>query len=149
MGSGSSGLNKGSSAGAMSDYDKRIAAIKSQEYQYHATLGTSIWSIYDKGLKPNRGHVGKGVYFAPDEQGALDWTATSSTGGTTLLRVKTQTLKDKYSWGIIDELESTADKKISAKDIEIKLKGSENSWMSLSDYKKKRQASYNLWKADH
>lgn len=130
------------------DKNSRIKQIENQEYQYHATLGTSVWSIFEKGLKPGRGHMGSGVYFAPDEQGALDWTASSSTGGTTLLRVKTQTLKDKYEWGVIDELESTADKKISPKDIEIKLKGSENSWMSLKEYAQKRSTSYKMWKAN-
>jgi hypothetical protein len=124
--------------------ENAIDKIKNQEYQYHATTGIAVWSIYENGLKPGRGHAGKGVYFAPSAEDALEWTATSSTGGTTLLRVKTKTLKEKYEWGVLDETESTADKKISRKDIEIK-KGSE--WVSLEDFKKSRETSYKMWKA--
>ena len=121
-----------------------IDKIKNQEYQYHATTGTAVWNIYENGLKPGRGHAGKGIYFAPSAEDALEWTATSSTGGTTLMRVKTKTLKEKYEWDVLDETESTADKKISRKDIEIK-KGSE--WVSLEDFKKSRETSYRMWKA--
>ena len=147
MGGRGSGGNRRNTQNPQDKIAERLEQIRNQEYQYHATLGTSIFSIYEQGLKPNRGHAGRGVYFAPEEQAALDWTASSSTGGTTLLRVRTKTLKDKYSWGVLDESESTADKKISSKDIEIKLKGSENSWMKLSDYVQKRQTSYKMWKA--
>ena len=122
----------------------RLDQIRQQEYQYHATTGTAVWNIYEQGLKPNRGHIGRGVYFAPDEQGALEWTETSSTGGKTLLRVKTQTLKDKYSWGVIDESESTADKKVKTEDIEIK---SGNTWMPLTEFRKRRENSYRMWKS--
>lgn len=145
MGRGTSGLRKISGV-TLSERDKRIAQINAQEYQYHATTGSAIFSIFEQGLKPNRGHAGRGVYFAPDEKGALEWTATSSTGGTKLLRVKTDTLRSKYAWGVLDESESTADKKINSKDIEIKLG---NEWMSISDFVKKRRTSYALWKAKH
>lgn len=118
--------------------------IRNQEYQYHATTGRAVFSIYEEGLKPNRGHAGAGVYFAPDEQGALEWTASSSTGGTTLLRVKTQTLKDKYAWGVIDESESTADKKINSKDIEIRTGAGK--WISMKEYTEKYYNSYRFWK---
>lgn len=118
--------------------------IRNQEYQYHATTGRAVFAIYEEGLKPNRGHAGAAVYFAPDEQGALDWTESSSTGGKTLLRVKTQTLKDKYDWGVIDESESTADKKISSKDIEIRTGG--GNWISMKEYTQKYYNSYRFWK---
>lgn len=121
-----------------------LAKIENQEYQYHATTGRAVFSIYEQGLKPKRGHAGTGVYFAPSEQEALDWTATSSTGGTTLLRVKTQTLKDKYEWGVLDKSESTADKKIASKDIEIRTGAGK--WMSMKEYAEKYNNSYKFWK---
>lgn len=132
---------RGSSGGKNQD---PLDKIRNQEYQYHATTGRAVFSIYEEGLKPSRGHAGKGVYFAPDEKGALDWTATSSTGGTTLLRVKTQTLKDKYEWGVLDNLESTADKKIASKDIEIRTTGGD--WISMKEYAEKYHHSYAFWK---
>lgn len=134
------------------DRDKRIKEINEQEYQYHATTSDAIWNIVDKGLKPGRGHMGSGIYFAPTPDDALEWTRTSSTGGTRVMRVKTKTLRDKYEWGVIDELESTADKKISPKDIEIKVSvnlndpNDEGRWMSLADFKKARYTSYKMWK---
>lgn len=130
---------RGSSGG-----NNPLAKIENQEYQYHATRGRSVFSIYEEGLKPGRGHAGKGVYFAPSEKDALEWTATSSTGGTTLLRVKTAALKSKYGWGVLDASESTADKKISSKDIEIRLKTGD--WVSLKDYTKRYPNSYKFWK---
>ena len=122
----------------------RLARIENQEYQYHATTGRAVFSIFEEGLKPKRGHAGKGVYFAPSEQEALDWTATSSTGGTTLLRVKTAALKSKYGWGVLDESESTADKKINSKDIEIRTGAGK--WMSMKEYTEKYPNSYKFWK---
>ena len=122
----------------------RLAKIENQEYQYHATTGRAVFGIFEEGLKPNRGHAGKGVYFAPSEQEALDWTATSSTGGTTLLRVKTAALKSKYGWGVLDESESTADKKINSKDIEIRTGAGK--WMSMKEYTEKYPNSYKFWK---
>ena len=122
-----------------------LARIRNQEFQYHATTGRAVFSIYEEGLKPNRGHAGAGIYFAPSEDEALEWTETSSTGGTTLLRVKTETLSRKYDWGILDASESTADKLISSKDIEIRLGSGE--WVSMEDFVKRRNTSYKLWKA--
>lgn len=116
------------------------------EYQYHATTPQAVFSIFDKGLKPNRGHAGKGIYFAPTKADALEWTATSSTGGTRTMRVKTSDLYKKYDWGPLDDLESIADKKISAKDIEIEVAGE---WISLDEFVKRRYTSYRMWKANH
>lgn len=115
------------------------------EYRYHATEASSIWSIYDEGLKPNRGHVGKGVYMAPTAEDAKEWTATSSTGGTTVLRVSTPVLYKKYAYSDIDELEGTTEssKPINSKYIEIYKGGN---WMSLETYKNKRAISYNMYK---
>lgn len=115
------------------------------EYQYHATTGQAVFSIYEQGLKPSRGHAGKGVYFAPTGEDALQWTAETSTGGTTLMRVKTSTLYKNYSWGRLDSSESTTEKKIKTKDIEIRTGG--GSWMSLPQFAEKRQTSYRMWKA--
>lgn len=122
-----------------------LSKIENQEYQYHATRGTSVFSIYEQGLKPNRGHAGTGVYFAPTEKDALEWTETSSTGGKTLLRVKTSALKSKYAWGVLDSLESTADKKIASKDIEIRTNSGK--WLSMEEYVQKYNNSYRRWKS--
>lgn len=122
-----------------------ITQIKNQEYQYHATTGQAVFSIYEQGLKTNRGHAGRGVYFAPSEEGALEWTETSSTGGKVLMRVKTKTLAEDYGWAPIDESESTADKKIRPEDIEIRSGG--GTWMTLEEFVKKRQTSYRMWKS--
>jgi hypothetical protein len=116
------------------------------KYQYHATTPQAVFSIFDKGLKPNRGHAGKGIYFAPTKADALEWTATSSTGGTRTMRVKTSDLYKKYDWGPLDDLESIADKKISAKDIEIEVAGE---WISLDEFIKRRYTSYRMWKSNH
>lgn len=132
---------RGSSGGKNQD---PLDKIRNQEYQYHATTGRAVFSIYEEGLKPSRGHAGKGIYFAPSEKEALDWTATSSTGGTTLLRVKTSALEKKYGWGVLDASESTADKKISSKDIEIRTGG--GNWISMKEYAEKYHHSYAFWK---
>lgn len=63
------------------------------EYIYHATRPQSLVGIAEKGLKPNAGHVGKGVYFADSAEDALEWTKETSTGGTTVLRVNKSLLK--------------------------------------------------------
>jgi hypothetical protein len=65
------------------------------EYKYHATKGSSIVGIIEQGLKPNKGHFGKGVYFADSIEDALGWTAETSTGGKTILRVALDFLNSK------------------------------------------------------
>ena len=138
--------NSGSSGGGTKSTNKKskLDKIENQEYQYHATTGTAIFSIYEQGLKPNRGHAGKAIYFAPSESDALEWTETSSTGGKVLMRVKTNTLKSKYGWGLLDEDESIASKKIKSSDIEIK---SGSKWMTLNEFVQKRSTSYKYWKS--
>lgn len=121
-----------------------IQAPELGEYQYHATRGEYVWSIYEQGLKPNRGIYGRGVYFAPSEQGAKDWT-DSTTGGKTVLRVKTKALKDKYGWEDMDDTQSMAAKKISPKDIEIRVTGT-NEWLPLQEYRDRKWRSYQMWK---
>ena len=113
------------------------------EYQYHATRPTYVFSIYEQGLKPNKGMFGKGVYFAPSEEGALDWTE-STTGGKFLMRVKTDTLKSKYDWSDMDDTQSMATKKISSKDIEVKLNGE---WVPIKEFVERRKTSYRMWKS--
>lgn len=113
------------------------------EYQYHATLPTSIFSIYEQGLKTNRGHVGKGVYLAPSESDAIEWTTNTSTGGTFVLRVKSSSLYKKYKWDDIDGTESIAHKNIKSKDIEVKYK---DKWVSLQEYVDNKYTSYRLWR---
>ena len=78
--------------------DKQLPKIeipkpKQPEYIYHATRPESLAGIAEKGLKPNAGHVGKGVYFADSAEDALEWTKTTSTEGTTVLRVNKSLLK--------------------------------------------------------
>lgn len=65
------------------------------EYIYHATRPESIIGIAEKGLKPNAGHVGKGIYFADSAEDALEWTKWTSTEGTTVLRVNKSLLKQE------------------------------------------------------
>lgn len=130
--------------GTVSERQQKIYDVLNQEYQYHATRGTSVFSIYEQGLKPNKGIAGVGVYFAPSAEEAKEWTAETSTGGTFVMRVKTKALKDKYAWGLIDETQSYADKKIAAKDIEVQLG---KDWVSLAEFVDKRRVSYRAWKA--
>lgn len=63
------------------------------EYIYHATRPESVVGIAEKGLKPNSGHVGEGIYFADSAEDALEWTKWTSTEGTTVLRVNKSLLK--------------------------------------------------------
>lgn len=113
------------------------------EYQYHATTSKAVFQIYEQGLIPNRGHAGKGVYFAPSEQSAFDWTEYTSTGGKFPMRVKTSSLYKNYKWDDIDGTESYAKTKIKSKDIEVKLG---HSWVSMQEFVERRPASYNMWR---
>ena len=63
------------------------------EYIYHATRPESLAGIAEKGLKPNSGHVGEGIYFADSAEDALEWTKWTSTEGTKVLRVNKSLLK--------------------------------------------------------
>ena len=56
-------------------------------FKYHATTTSALSGIIEKGLRPNRGHLGEGVYFANSAQDAIEWTTTTSTGGRTVLKV--------------------------------------------------------------
>lgn len=110
---------------------------KEMEYRYHATRRSSIVSIIEKGLSPSKGHIGKGVYFAQSIEDALEWTAETSTGGTTVLRVPLDFLLSKgYEEYDADETvynraEGLVDHKISFDNIEIKM-GDE--WMTLTTF---------------
>ena len=115
-----------------------------ESYKYHATKRTSIPGIIEKGLKPNRGHLGHGVYFAPNTEDALWWTAETSTGGTTLLRVSEDFLKslgyEEYTakesgYGVAEGL---VDAKIPFDKIEVKV-GDE--WWSLTQYAEQYKVS--------
>lgn len=81
-----------------------IPKPKQPEYIYHATRSESLVGIAEKGLKPNAGHVGKGVYFADSAEDALEWTKETSTAGTTVLRVNKSLLKkeDLERWSAKD-----------------------------------------------
>ena len=121
-------------------------------YQYHATTAKAIIGIAEKGLQPNRGHVGKGIYFADNAKDALDWVDTTSTGGKTVLRVSEEYLEkeklEKYSasetgYGLA---ESLYDGKIPLEHIQIKVNdnGEEDDWWSLAQYLKNRKSQYNM-----
>lgn len=131
---------------------KRTEETKEESYQYHATTAKAIIGIAEKGLQPNRGHVGKGIYFADSAKDALDWVDTTSTGGKTVLRVSEEYLEkeklEKYSasetgYGLA---ESLYDGKIPLEHIQIKVNdnGDEDDWWSLAQYLKNRKYQYNM-----
>ncbi len=119
-------------------------------YQYHATKRTSLIGIAEKGLKSNRGHVGNGVYFADSAEDALEWTRETSTGGTTVLRVKESFLKkgpfEKWAASESDYglAESLFNGIIPLDEIEIKVNdnGDDNDWWSLAQYLKNSKRMY-------
>ena len=104
------------------------------EYQYHATTPRNLIGIYNEGLKPNRGIYGKGVYFSETAQQAKDWAEYETTGGGTLLRVKTSYLRDKT--------QGMTTKKISRRQIEILNKS--NEWEPLDEYAKRYRRSFGI-----
>lgn len=121
-----------------------------ESYQYHATKRSSLQGIIEKGLIPNRGHLGNGIYFADSPEEAKEWTSTTSTGGTTILRVPEEYLKkgkfEKYSstesgYGIA---ESFYNDKIPMEMIEIKVNdnGDEDDWWALSEYAANNKSIY-------
>lgn len=121
------------------------------KYLYHATRSSSLVGITEKGLLPNKGHVGKGVYFADSIEDAREWTAETSTGGTTVLRVKERFLKagDFEKWEASETGYSIAESIfkgiIPLEEIEIKVNdnGNEDDWWSLAQYIKQRKSLYN------
>lgn len=108
------------------------------EYRYHATRRSSIPGIVEKGLLPNRGMYGKGVYFASTAEEAVEWTTETSTGGKTVLRVALDFLNSKG----YEELSAEEDVykmaqgwvtgKVPFDKIEIKV--GEDEWWSLSNF---------------
>ena len=131
---------------------KQTEEKKDESYQYHATTAKAIIGIAEKGLQPNRGHVGKGIYFADNAKDALDWVDTTSTGGKTVLRVSEEYLEkeklEKYSasetgYGLA---ESLYDGKVPLEYIQIKVNdnGDEDDWWSLAQYLKNRKSQYNM-----
>lgn len=131
---------------------KQTEETKEESYQYHATTAKAIIGIAEKGLQPNRGHVGKGIYFADNAKDALDWVDTTSTGGKTVLRVSEEYLKkeklEKYSanetgYGLA---ESVYNGNVPLEHIQIKVNdnGDEDGWWSLAQYLKNRKSQYNM-----
>ena len=131
---------------------KQTEETKDESYQYHATTAKAIIGIAEKGLQPNRGHVGKGIYFADSAKDALDWVDTTSTGGKTVLRVSEEYLEkeklEKYSasetgYGLA---ESLYDGNVPLEYIQIKVNdnGDEDDWWSLAQYLKNRKSQYNM-----
>lgn len=111
-------------------------------FKYHATTTSALSGIIEKGLRPNRGHLGEGVYFANSAQDAIEWTTTTSTGGRTVLRVSEKYLKklgyEEYTalesgYGLAEGL---AYGTIPWTEIQVKL-GEE--WVSLAKYAEQRK----------
>lgn len=99
---------------------------------------------------PNRGHVGKGVYFADSAEDAIEWTAETSTGGTTVLRVKESFLgKGSFEKYAAKETgyniaESVFEGTVPLREIEIKVNdnGNEDDWWSLAQFMKQHKRLY-------
>lgn len=128
---------------------------KRESYQYHATKSSSLLGIAENGLKPNRGHVGRGVYLADTVEDALEWTAETSTGGKTVLRVPESFLKDgdfekwaakESGYGIA---ESVFKGTIPLEYIQIKVNdnGDEYDWWSLALFIKNSKRRYSMLSA--
>ena len=116
-----------------------IESTKKPEYLYHATRRSSISGIIEKGLLPNRGHVGDGIYFADSPQDALEWTQFTSTNGKTVLRVNKNGLSadfierweaDETSYELSETVYSGG--KIPFEALEIRV--SEDTWWSMAKY---------------
>lgn len=113
-----------------------------ESYKYHATTTSALSGIIEKGLKPNRGHLGNAVYFANSVEDALEWTASTSTGGRTVLRVTEKYLKklgyEEYSASEsgYDLAEGLAYGTIPWTEIQVKYGGE---WLSLAKYAEQRK----------
>lgn len=114
-----------------------------KEYRYHATTGMALPGITEKGLLPNRGMLGKGVYFSDTPETAMAWTAHTSTGGKTILRVSldylTENSYEEYSaaedaYGMSEGFISS---KIPLDQIQIRV--GDNEWWSLAQYAVQRK----------
>ena len=112
------------------------------EFRYHATTDGAISGISREGLKPHAGHLGDGVYFSPSADKAQEWT-DSSTGGKTVLRVKTVKLMREYEYGDIDDTEGSTESKKAIKPelIEIKAPAADH-WVGIKQYTE--QGGYNF-----
>lgn len=115
---------------------------RSGEYQYHATTPRNLIGIYNGGLTPNRGELGRGVYFSETEQQARDWAEYETTGGGSLLRVKTSYLRDKTDYDLYDNTQGMTSNRIPVKQIEILNKSGE--WESLQKYAQRYSRSFGL-----
>lgn len=70
------------------EYEERLETLNEYEkYHYHATTFNAIRGIKEEGLKPSIGHAGEEVYMAKTKNSALEWTSSTSTGGTVVIRV--------------------------------------------------------------
>lgn len=114
-----------------------------KEYRYHATTGMALPGITEKGLLPNRGMLGKGVYFSDTPETAMAWTAQTSTGGKTILRVSldylTENGYEEYSAAedVYQMSEGFLNRKIPLDQIQIRV--GDNEWWSLAQYAVQRK----------
>jgi len=120
----------------------RLDRLKgSGEYQYHATTASALIGIYNNGLKPNRGELGRGVYFSETPEQANDW-AYETTGGGKLLRVSTNYLRDNTDYDLYDETQGMTTKRIPRKVIQILNRSGE--WEPLEDYARRYYRSFGI-----
>ena len=95
---------------------EEIIGKVTNNYRYHTTSPANIESIKTKGLLPNEGQYGKGVYLAPSEELTKGYGAPEGA----MLRVKKESL-GKYGY---DEFKGeqgwTDNSKINPEDIEVK-----------------------------
>lgn len=141
------GGRAGGSGGRLNRKDRKESARESRlnntgEYQYHATTLRALIGIYNNGLRPNRGELGKGVYFSETEQQAKDWAEYETTGGGKLLRVKTSYLKNKTDYDIYDETQGMTSNRIPTKEIQILNRS--NEWEPLEDYARRYHRSFGI-----
>jgi hypothetical protein len=136
---GGRGSMSGLSGGSTTVPATRVERLNaSGEYQYHTTTATALPGIYQKGLQPNDGTFGKGVYLSETESASMEWAA-ETTGGTKQLRVKTAYFRDNTDYDIYDETQGMTTKKIPRKQIEVKQGGK---WMTLDAFAKKYKTSF-------
>lgn len=116
------------------EYEKRLETLNEYEkYHYHATTFNAIRGIKEEGLKPSIGHSGEEVYMAKTKNSALEWTSSTSTGGTVVIRVANtflaQTDYIDYDHNIKGEGSTSATIPLS----QLEILTSDGKWIPLKD----------------
>lgn len=116
------------------EYEERLETLNEYEkYHYHATTFNAIRGIKEEGLKPSIGHAGEEVYMAKTKNSALEWTSSTSTGGTVVIRVANtflaQTDYIDYDHNIKGEGSTSATIPLS----QLEILTSDGKWIPLKD----------------